>query len=202
MTAPIYIADAALYLMTNKPELGIKDPYELNEDQYKAALDLLRQQRKLIQRYWHDAMSRSTTSRTRASSPRAPGRSRSTCCRPTRSPIASTVPGRKAPPAGPTPRCCTPTPPHPELRLYVAGALARAEGAGRRRRLVRLGARGPRRLQGQRAADRRRAARPTASTTSTRSSSGRRRSPSARRRATCVPYYRWVTDYIAVIGGR
>ena len=39
---PIYIADAALYLMTHKPELGIKDPYELNEDQYKAALELLR----------------------------------------------------------------------------------------------------------------------------------------------------------------
>ena len=52
---PIYIADAALYLMTHKPELGIKDPYELNEDQYKAALDLLRQQRTLVGRYWHDA---------------------------------------------------------------------------------------------------------------------------------------------------
>lgn len=52
----IYIADAALYLMAHKPELGIKDPYELNEDQYKAALDLLRQQKKLVQRYWHDAM--------------------------------------------------------------------------------------------------------------------------------------------------
>lgn len=52
---PIYIADAALYLMRNKPELGIKDPYELNEDQYKAALDLLRKQRALVSRYWHDA---------------------------------------------------------------------------------------------------------------------------------------------------
>ncbi|QWL63760.1 ABC transporter substrate-binding protein [Aeromonas jandaei] len=52
---PIYIADAALYLMTHKPELGIKDPYELNEDQYKAALELLRQQRQLVGRYWHDA---------------------------------------------------------------------------------------------------------------------------------------------------
>ena len=39
---PIYIADAALYLMHKKPELGIKDPYELTEEQYKAALDLLR----------------------------------------------------------------------------------------------------------------------------------------------------------------
>ncbi|KPF46213.1 ABC transporter substrate-binding protein [Rhizobium sp. AAP43] len=53
---PIYVADAALYLMTHKPELGIKDPYELNEDQYKAALELLRGQRKLVGRYWHDAM--------------------------------------------------------------------------------------------------------------------------------------------------
>ncbi len=52
---PIYIADAALYLMKHKPELGIKDPYELNEDQYKAALDLLRVQRQLVGRYWHDA---------------------------------------------------------------------------------------------------------------------------------------------------
>ncbi len=52
---PIHIADAALYLMTHKPELGITSPYELNEDQYKAALDLLRQQRQLVSRYWHDA---------------------------------------------------------------------------------------------------------------------------------------------------
>ncbi|MCO5147661.1 MAG: ABC transporter substrate-binding protein [Aquamicrobium sp.] len=52
---PIHIADAALYLMTHKPDLGIKSPYELNEDQYKAALDLLRGQRQLASRYWHDA---------------------------------------------------------------------------------------------------------------------------------------------------
>lgn len=52
---PIYIADAALYLMAHQPELGIKDPYELNRDQFNAALDLLRQQRTLVGRYWHDA---------------------------------------------------------------------------------------------------------------------------------------------------
>jgi len=51
---PIYIADAALYLMHHKPELGIKDPYELSEEQYKASLALLRQQRKIVNRYWHD----------------------------------------------------------------------------------------------------------------------------------------------------
>ena len=52
---PIYIADAALYLMHHQPELGIKDPYELNAEQYAATLDLLRQQRELVSRYWHDA---------------------------------------------------------------------------------------------------------------------------------------------------
>lgn len=52
---PIHIADAAQYLMAHKPELGITSPYELNEDQYKAALDLLRAQRELVARYWHDA---------------------------------------------------------------------------------------------------------------------------------------------------
>ena len=51
---PIYLADAALYLMSKRPELGIKDPYELNEAQYKAAIELLRQQRRLVSRYWHD----------------------------------------------------------------------------------------------------------------------------------------------------
>jgi putative spermidine/putrescine transport system substrate-binding protein len=53
--SPVYIADAALYLMAKKPDLEIKDPYELNETQYAAVLDLLRGQRQLIQRYWLDA---------------------------------------------------------------------------------------------------------------------------------------------------
>ncbi|MFN3971710.1 MAG: ABC transporter substrate-binding protein [Gemmobacter sp.] len=52
---PIHIADAAQYLMFHKPELGITSPYALNADQYKAALDLLRVQRTLTARYWHDA---------------------------------------------------------------------------------------------------------------------------------------------------
>ena len=52
---PIHIADAAQYLMAHRPELGITSPYELNADQYAAALDLLRVQRTLVSRYWHDA---------------------------------------------------------------------------------------------------------------------------------------------------
>jgi len=52
---PIYIADAALYLKATKPELGITDPYALTKAQFDAAIELLKQQRDLIQRYWHDA---------------------------------------------------------------------------------------------------------------------------------------------------
>lgn len=52
---PIYVADAAMYLMYHKKALGIKNPYELDAKQFKAALDLLRQQRKIVHRYWHDA---------------------------------------------------------------------------------------------------------------------------------------------------
>ncbi|QZA81945.1 ABC transporter substrate-binding protein [Deefgea piscis] len=50
----IYIADAALYLMKKNPALGIKDPYELNEKQYQEVLKLLRAQKQLSHRYWHD----------------------------------------------------------------------------------------------------------------------------------------------------
>lgn len=52
---PIHIADAAQYLMYHNPELGITDPYSLDRNQFEAALELLRQQRKLVARYWHDA---------------------------------------------------------------------------------------------------------------------------------------------------
>jgi len=52
---PIHIADAAQYLMFHQPDLGITSPYELNADQYAAALNLLRVQRTLVSRYWHDA---------------------------------------------------------------------------------------------------------------------------------------------------
>ncbi len=52
---PIYVADAALYLKHHQPDLGIEDPYALDAAQFKAALDLLRRQRELVGRYWHDA---------------------------------------------------------------------------------------------------------------------------------------------------
>ncbi|WP_395018994.1 ABC transporter substrate-binding protein [Dongia sp.] len=51
---PIYIADAALYLMKHNPDLGITDPYYLDEKQFAAAVDLLKGQRQLVAKYWTD----------------------------------------------------------------------------------------------------------------------------------------------------
>ena len=50
--SPIYIADAAVYLRATQPELGIENPYELDEDQFNAAIDLLKAQRENIGEYW------------------------------------------------------------------------------------------------------------------------------------------------------
>ncbi|MET3962776.1 putative spermidine/putrescine transport system substrate-binding protein [Marmoricola sp. OAE513] len=52
--SPIYIADAALYLMNTQPDLGIKDPYALDKKQLAAAVDLLKKQKENIGEYWSD----------------------------------------------------------------------------------------------------------------------------------------------------
>ena len=50
--SPIFIADAALYLKAHQPDLGIEDPYELTTEQLDAAVDLLKQQSTMIDKYW------------------------------------------------------------------------------------------------------------------------------------------------------
>ncbi len=52
--SPIFIADAAVYLMATQPELGIKDPYALDQTQFDAAMALLEQQKPLVGEYWSD----------------------------------------------------------------------------------------------------------------------------------------------------
>lgn len=54
--SPIYIADAAVYLMKHKPDLGIKNPYALDEKQLAASVDVLKAQRKNIGEYWSDVV--------------------------------------------------------------------------------------------------------------------------------------------------
>ncbi|HEX9550110.1 MAG TPA: ABC transporter substrate-binding protein [Candidatus Limnocylindrales bacterium] len=52
--APIYIADAAVVLMATQPDLGIRNPYALDETQFAAAVDLLKKQKPAIGQYWVD----------------------------------------------------------------------------------------------------------------------------------------------------
>jgi len=56
----IYIADAALHLMQKQPDLGITDPYQLNEEQFNAAVELLKAQSEHAT-YWGTAAEQITT---------------------------------------------------------------------------------------------------------------------------------------------
>ena len=52
--SPIYIADAAVYLMHTQPDLGITDPYALDQTQFDAAIQALQDQEAIIGEYWSD----------------------------------------------------------------------------------------------------------------------------------------------------
>jgi putative spermidine/putrescine transport system substrate-binding protein len=52
--APIYIADAALFLKATQPDLKITNPYELSKAQFDAAVSLLKQQKSIIGEYWNN----------------------------------------------------------------------------------------------------------------------------------------------------
>ena len=51
----VYIADAAVYLKTHQPDLGIDNPYELDDKQFNAAVNLLKEQKPNVGEYWADA---------------------------------------------------------------------------------------------------------------------------------------------------
>ena len=50
----LFRSDAALYLSKTQPDLKITDPYALDSQQFQAAVDLLKQQKKNIGEYWSD----------------------------------------------------------------------------------------------------------------------------------------------------
>jgi putative spermidine/putrescine transport system substrate-binding protein len=52
---PIYIADAAVYLKMHEPDLEIENPYELNDEQFEAAVTLLKEQASNVGEYWSEA---------------------------------------------------------------------------------------------------------------------------------------------------
>jgi putative spermidine/putrescine transport system substrate-binding protein len=198
---PIYIADAALYLMKTKPELGIKDPYELNEAQYKATLDLLRNQRKLVGKYWHDAFVQIDDFTNEGVVASSSWQFQANILRSKNRPVATTVPAEGATGWADTtmlhtqaknPNCAYLWLEH-SLNAKLQGDLAAWFGsvpvvldACKGNKL--LGEGGCER-QGLGAFER----------------IAFWRTPTARCKTQadqCVPYHKWVSDYIAVLGGR
>jgi putative spermidine/putrescine transport system substrate-binding protein len=51
---PMSIAEGAVYLKYHEPKLGIENPYELNEEQFEAAVNLMKEQRANVGEYWSD----------------------------------------------------------------------------------------------------------------------------------------------------
>jgi putative spermidine/putrescine transport system substrate-binding protein len=52
---PMSIAEGALYLKAHEPDLGIENPYELNEEQFNAAVELMKEQKANVGEYWGSA---------------------------------------------------------------------------------------------------------------------------------------------------
>ena len=199
---PIHIADAALYLMYHQPELGITNPYELNEEQYEAALDLLRAAAQagqpLLARRLHPDGRLQERRRGRLGLLAVPGQHPAER-------EASRSP-RPSPQEGATgwadttmmhvdaenPNCAYMWMEH-SLSSNLQTDLSVWFGANpacRPPAPTGAACRPPR------------AAPPTAWTISRGSGSGPRRSRKCESQGECVPYYRWVSDYIGVIGGR
>jgi putative spermidine/putrescine transport system substrate-binding protein len=197
---PIYIADAALYLMNKKPELGIKDPYELTEDQYKAALELLRQQRMLVSRYWHDAFVQIDDFTNEGVVASSSWPFQVNILQSKKQPVASVIPQEGATGWADTTMMHAEAP-HPNcsymwmewtLSSNLQGDLAAWFGSVP----VVPAACGQSKLLG-----------PEGCKTNGSENFDRIhfwRTPVAKcaSQPECVPYYRWVTDYIAVLGGR
>jgi putative spermidine/putrescine transport system substrate-binding protein len=50
----IFIADAAVYLKSTQPDLGIQNPYQLNDKQFQAAINLLKGLKPNVGEWWAD----------------------------------------------------------------------------------------------------------------------------------------------------
>jgi putative spermidine/putrescine transport system substrate-binding protein len=198
---PIYIADAALYLMAHQPDLGIKDPYELTQAQYDAALTLLRQQRELVGRYWHDAFVQIDDFTNEGVVASSSWPFQVNILQSQDQPIASVVPEEGATGWADTtmmhvnaahPNCAYKWLEH-SINPKLQGDLASWFGSVP----VRLDACKGNELLGDQGCD-------TNGLGNFEKISFWRTpvSSCASQEEGCVPYYRWVTDYIAVLGGR
>jgi putative spermidine/putrescine transport system substrate-binding protein len=197
---PIHIADAAMYLMHHKKDLGIKDPYELTEDQYKAALNLLRAQRKIVGKYWHDAFVQIDDFTNEGVVASGSWQFQANILKSKNRPIATTVPVEGATGWADTtmhaeakhPNCAYMWLEHslnPKLQGDLAawfGSVPAVPAACKGNPLLKDDGCA---RQGYNAFDKIHFWRTPVSQCKSQS-------------AGCVPYHRWVTDYIAILGGR
>ena len=199
---PIHVADAAQYLMFHKPELGITSPYELNEDQYKAALDLLRVQRGLVGRYWHDAFIQMDDFKNEGVVASGSWPFQVNILKSESLPIASTIPQEGATGWADTtmmhvnaahPNCAYKWMEH-QLSSNLQSDLAVWFGANPSVPAACTDGRGMLTAEGCTANGMDDFARIRFWTTPV--------SNCSQGEGACVPYYRWVSDYIGVIGGR
>ena len=196
----IYIADAALYLMSTRPELGIEDPYELSSDQYQAALELLRGQRKIVSRYWHDAFMQVDDFSNEGVVASSSWPFMVNILVRQGKPIASTVPkegvtgwadSTMVHVDAPHPKCAGSWLAHsltPKVQGDVAawfGSVPAVPAACQGNELL-----GPKGCE------------TNGFLNFDKAHFWRTPMSRCKTQGTCVPYYRWVTDYIAVLGGR
>jgi putative spermidine/putrescine transport system substrate-binding protein len=197
---PIYIADAALYLMKHNPDLGITDPYELNQAQYDAALELLRGQRQIVSRYWHDAFIQIDDFKNEGVVASSSWPFQVNLLRADNQPIASVVPEEGA--TGwadstmmhvdaPHPNCAYMWLEH-SLNPKLQGDLAAWFGSVP----ANLAACTGNELLGDEGCE------TNGLGNFERIHFWRTPVSSCKSQGECVPYYRWVSDYIAVLGGR
>jgi putative spermidine/putrescine transport system substrate-binding protein len=197
---PIYVADAALYLKHHRPDLGIGDPYALDQKQFDAALDLLRKQRKIVHRYWHDAFVQIEDFTKEGVAASSSWPFQVNLLKANKQPIASVIPVEGATgwadttmmhASAPHPNCAYMWMEH-SLSLSTQGDLAAWFGSVP----AVLAACEGNALLGPNGCE--------INGVDTFDKIHFWRTPVANcaQGRTCVPYYQWVTSYIAVIGGR
>ncbi|MFL1405984.1 ABC transporter substrate-binding protein [Marinobacter sp. M1N3S26] len=197
---PIYIADAALYLKEHQPELGIEDPYELTQEQYQVALDLLREQRKIVGRYWHDAFVQIDDFTNEGVVASSAWPFQANILKAQGQPVATVIPDEGATGwadttmmhvEAPHPNCAYKWMEH-SLNTRLQGDLASWFGSVP---VVPAACEGNE-LLGEKGCE------TNGMENFERISFWRTPVSSCGEGKQCVPYYRWVTDYIAILGGR
>ena len=201
-TRPIYIADAALYLMATKPDLGIKDPYALDEQAARrGGRPAQEAEGRTSASTGRTTSRRSRPSRTAPRPSAPPGRSSPTWPRARRPPSRRCCP-RRARPAGRTPGWWAPSRKHKTCAYKFIDHIVSPKANAADRRVLRRGAgqqEGLRRRRRTRTTAR--SSTPRTRTTSPRSTTGTRPISACldgRTDVKCTDYAEWTKAWTEI----